>query len=88
MSKSFRRRAQPGRDLDGKPRSVYFQNLTKMSDHNLVQETMRVLMVLRVNASDRGADSHWQAQACHKEANIRRKPELYLQAENRVRGGQ
>lgn len=71
-----------GQELDnyGKPKQLYFDKLTAMTDDELHTETRQKIWLSAYASNNPGSDYHWQVDALYSEWNRRGKPEGYDKA--------
>lgn len=75
-----------GNDNYGHPKQDYLDKLAGMTDEKLVEETERMIWLSAYANNNPRSDYHWQARACHDEADKRGKvDEIYVRAYNQAR---
>ena len=67
-------------DNYGKPKSEYFNNLSKMDDAELFEETKSKIWLSAYANNNPRSDYHWHSDACYDECRKRNKPEIYQRA--------
>jgi hypothetical protein len=73
-----------GNDNYGKPKSVYLEKLSKMTDDELQKETEHKIWLSAWAANNRRSDYHWHCDACYDACKQRGKPEIYNSAYKEV----
>ena len=69
-----------GKDNYGKPKSEYIDNVSKMTDEELLKETESKIWLSAYADNNPRSDYHWHCDYCYDECQKRNKPEIYSKA--------
>lgn len=80
-------KVKKGKELDayGKPKQVYLDKLSDMSNEELLKECDNMIW-LHVH-SNPVSDYHWRSSACYEECKKRGKVNIFEKAEKHIKGG-
>lgn len=75
------------KDNYGRLRSEYYKKLEAMTDEEFLRQAEQDIWLSAYASNNPRSDYHWQADACHNEAERRGKPELYRKAWKQASSG-
>lgn len=73
-----------GNDNRGKPRQLFADTIADLTDQQFVDVAKKKIWLSAYASNNPRSDYHWQADACHDEAERRDNPALYKQAYDRA----